>query len=169
MKSKTGKQLNSSKSFKKWADRIAKGSHTWLQSELIYLRKAVGHCGLNDPAERALLFSLFNCKCQENILRILPEHDALGQNYLLSRSLMKNGKPRKRNKLDPDQIRIMQCLDYHTIDGLKRCDGNQILPVYVAHDKMGNWFSYTGTMYEMMEIVDDGVYYSNEVENEISF
>lgn len=158
MKNKMDKQPNSSKSFKKWADRIQKGSHIWLQSELIYLRKAIGHCGLQNPGERALLFSLFNQRCQEIVLRILPEHDLLGQNYLLSKSLTQSGKMRKSNRLSDEQIAVMQSLNFHTIDGLKRCGGNQILPVYVAHDKMGNWFSYTGTVYEMMEIVDEGVY-----------
>ena len=156
MSNKMDKTPNSSKAFKKWVARIDSLNNTWTQSELIYLRKAIGHCGLNDPAERALLFSLFNRKCAEATLRILPEHDLLGQNYLLSKSLMKNGKPRKRNILSEEQLNVMKVLDHHTIDGLKRCAGNNIFPVYTAYGKNGNWFSYTGCMYEHMEIVGDG-------------
>ena len=147
-----------SKSFKKWASRIASDNLVWTQSELIYLRKAIGYCGLKDVGERHLLFSLFNQRCKDVQLRILPEHDLLGQNYMLSNSLKRNGSPRKHCILDEGQIKIMQCLSFHAIGGLMRCGGNTILPVYVAFDNIGNWFSYTGTMYALIEIVDKGVH-----------
>lgn len=140
-----------SKAFKKWSARIENGPLTWTEHEIIYLRKAIGYCGLKSNDERQILRYKFQVYCEKNCVVITKVHDRKGQNYMLSKSLKQNGQLRKNNKLSGKQIEIMKALDFHRIIGLYNTAGNNILPVYRAVSKVGS-FDYTGATYEIITI-----------------
>lgn len=150
--------MNKSKAFTKWLARVKDTKTAWTESEVIYFRKAIGICGLKDQEERLILKMEFEERASNKGYSILPEHNEKGRNYLLSKSLKKNGQVRKGSKLGARELDIMLNLKHHKLTALyPQCNGFGqalgYLPVYTAYDRKGNHFQYIGATYEMMQIV----------------
>lgn len=148
--------MKTSTAFKKWKARIENLSCPWTENDIIYFRKAVGHNGLQDPAERALLISLFNTMISDTDgVFITEQHSRKGQIYLLENSLKKNGDPRKQNIFGEYELHILKNLSHHLFVGLYRnglfCD--HYFPIYRAVDKDGNYMDYVGATYSQCVVL----------------
>lgn len=139
--------------YKKWLARIEDKKTAWTEQEIIFFRRAIGQCGLKDPAERALLRSLFADAVENEGYKITREQDMKGLRYLLDKSLKKNGEHRKGSKFGTFELAVLLHFSHHTLSGLYRdtyCE--HYLPIYRAYDTEGNWFEYVGTTYEQIQI-----------------
>lgn len=149
--------MKTSKAFKKYEELLKNKKHVFTQSEIIYFRKAIGVAGLKNIHERQELINLF--MDNQKGYRITREHDELGRNYLISKSLKKNGQFRKGSKLGERELNILYNFSHHMFMGLQSQNSNRgfydnwYLPIYRAYDKKGNYFDYIGTVYEQVRVL----------------
>lgn len=150
---------NSNKSYEKW---FAKCSDVqWTESDVIYFRKAIGLSGLHHSELRVSLRNRFYHSMPINGYRLTREQQDKGTEYLLSKSLKKDGSRRKGCKLGTYELGILLSAKVqHSLVGLHDnsgpiTHGNHYLPVYRAQAN-GRYFDYIGAVYDMVEVIGIG-------------
>lgn len=142
--------------FDRWLKRVKDVITPWTEHEIIYFRKAIGVSGLVDPAERAFLRSEFEACAASIGYRITAEQDSKGRGYLLSMSLRRDGRTKRKGCILGDhELCVLKELDRHYLVGLAS-NGPCFLPVYRAVAVGGESFDYIGATYEMVRVVAVG-------------
>lgn len=146
------------KAYDRWLARINDTTTPWLETDVIYFRKAVGQSGIQDPTTRAELRGLFADHAYAQAYRITDAHSEKGRAYLLGKSLKQNGARRKGCRLGAFEIGVLKQLSHHYLVGLER-DRNveHFLPIYRAVAINGDYFDYIGATYDQVEILGRSV------------
>lgn len=136
----------------KWMRRVLDIETPWTEHEIIYFRRAVGVSGIRDEDAKAVLRSMFTETATAGRYRITTSQDEKGRAYLLSKSLLRNGTPRKGCRLGARELDILSNFSHHTLIGLYRPQAGyeHFLPIYKMHSLDGRSFEYVGTVYEQL-------------------
>lgn len=142
-----------SKAYDRWCKRIKDTKTPWTAGEIRAFRKAIGSCGLKEVHLRQSLLAAF--ERMRPYYAITKEQSEKGRDYLLNKSLRRDGKQRKGNKLGTREIDIL--LDkrmIHYFVGVRPMGGNYV-PIYraVITGKDYRYFEYTGTSYNQLEVI----------------
>jgi hypothetical protein len=145
------------KAYANWLDKL-ESAEVFTENDVIYLRKAIGYSGLADEGQRhALKYELYK-RLSGRGIRLTLAQQRKGTEYLLGKSLRKDGKPRKGCKLNAREIAILQSRNvthrwvdiYPQANGFGKVLG--YLPVYRA-EAGADSFDYVGTVYDLMTVV----------------
>lgn len=138
-----------SKSYNRWLTRVKDFQTPWTEKEIIYFRKAVGQAGIKNSTERMdLLMRVSGRK-----YRITTDHSEKGRNYLLNKTLKRNGGLRKGAKLGRRELQILRNLSHHNFVGLYEYCPGYYFPIYEAVSLNGKTFSYIGCTYSQLEVL----------------
>ncbi len=143
--------------FEKWVCMLDERSE-WSEGEIIAFRKALGHCGFKDPAQKQELLKRFRTRAELGCYRITRQQAVKGQTYLLKNSLKLNGEMRSGCKLGWKEIKILKELDHHLLVGMEpqyNAFGKltHYLPIYRAIS-FPHSFEYIGDRYsEGFEVI----------------
>lgn len=139
-----------SKAYDKWLNRVNDYKTPWTEQEIIYFRKAIGLAGIKDSNLRADLYHSF--VDQAGIYNITQEQSEKGRQYLLDKSLKRNGQMRKGSKLTERELAVLRDPTMiHYFVGLWGIGGHY-LPIYRAQTESEAAFEYTGTTYDRMMV-----------------
>ena len=146
------------KAYTKWMDKI-ETVQVATEKDVIYLSKAIGYYGLTHENERFALRCALAKRLDEGGIHLTPEHQRKGTDYLLGKSLRKDGTRRKGCKLGTRELGILLSADvghkwvsiFPQYNGMGFVMG--YLPIYRAYTDDGRSFEYTGTTYDQMEVV----------------
>lgn len=144
------------KTYSKWVARVNDAERPWTESEIIYCRKATGHCGLKSHDERIALTALLRDTLADiGGYKITAEQDAKGCEYLLSQSVRKNGEKRKGCKLAEFDIAVLTRFSHHLFVGMyyPQHGFNHWFPIYRAVAVDGSWFEYVGCTYSQLSVL----------------
>lgn len=151
--------MSTCKAYDKWLlvlQEKSKGK-AWTEGEIIYFRKAIGIAGIQDGQLRINLRNAFYHYMPDVGYKITTEQSEKGRNYLLAKSLKKNGQFRKGNKLGSRELSILKTLKEHRLielyDASTNMYGHYYYPVYRAISKSKETFEYTGIWYEALTVV----------------
>lgn len=147
------------KSYKKWMTLITK-TQDWFnapfsENEIVYLRKAVGQCGLKDPVLRADLKRHFYASMPDTGYNITLEHSDKGIKYLRENTYKKNGNTRKNNIFNEFERSVIDDFSHFKFVGLYRQGmSDYVLPLYECVSNSGDSFTYTGNVYSAIVVTD---------------
>lgn len=149
------------KTFAKWLARVLDTTTPWSENDIIYFRKAVGHCGIKDVELRRILVDKFN----ETVSKIggydiTPDQSNKGLDYIKSVAMRRDGTPSqsKDNCFGAREISIMNDFSkftfaglYEQVNGIGEVMG--YLPIYETFGTDGNSFEYVGAAKGIMQVV----------------
>ena len=152
---------DSNKTLKKWCDLIDKKGEMqnapFSEHEIIYLRKAIGPSGIKESGASDYLYDYFYDNKPHCDYNITTEHGRKGIEYLLKNTFKKNGNLRKNNIFNEYHINIIKDYSFFTFSGLYNVGNGYMLPLYKCYDSKGNYFEYTGNVYECIVITGTGL------------
>lgn len=153
-----------SKALNKWKEVINKkikySNAPFQENEIIYLRKAVGPCGIKDPELRHELRQHFRDLMPEDGYNITEEQKQRGIKYLRENTYKLNGSLRKNNIFTEFERHVIDNYVDFKLVGLYPCpnyfggDTGYTLPIYRCIAKDGSSFDYLGTCYKMIKVID---------------
>lgn len=158
--------MSKNKSYNKWTNLIINKlkweNAPFTESEVIYLRKAIGPSGLKDRDLAYDLSQHFTDLMPRDGYNITLEHQQKGIDYLRDNTFKKSGKLRKNNIFNEYCINILNNYKEFKFVGLHEqvnfygYSSGHVLPIYRCIAEDGTYFDYTGTMYSMIEVLDHG-------------
>jgi len=147
----------SEKTKKKWLGKLNARPCVLTEQDIIYLRSHYRKLEKERDSGAAEFRATFYDTLASTAIKLTKEHSEKGRQYLLDKSLKKNGDRRKNCKLTEKQLNVLRCPDlYHyLVDISDDFSTSGKIPIYRAVAADGSYFDYTGVPYFRLEVLDE--------------